>query len=218
MVFDEYLTGVRFIRQLKEIELANSKLKCKWCKEYKEAKYFITVPGGRFCSLGCVHLFIDDKRERNRLKAIVKAYGKRQPKAKKKELMTRSQWYNRLQTLVNQYVTKVRDVGKPCCTCGTTNNIKFDAGHLFTKKARPDIRFDLKNIHIQCSIQCNMYGSGMRHEYKKFIVETYGPLELIRLERVGRPLKEQFRNWQDIETEIIRYRAILRDNGIKPNV
>ena len=132
--------------------------------------------------------------------------------------MTRSQWYNRLQTLVNQYVLHVRDVGKPCCTCGTTNNIKYDCGHCFTKKARPDIRFDLSNLAKQCSIQCNVHGSGMRHEYKLFIVDTYGPLELMRLERVGRPLKEQFPNWQDIEKEIIRYRAILRSNGVRPNV
>jgi len=132
--------------------------------------------------------------------------------------MTRSQWYDRLQTLVNQYVTKVRDVGKPCCTCGTTNNIKYDAGHLFTRKARPDIRFDLFNIHKQCSVNCNQHGAGMRHEYKRFIVDTYGPLELMRLERVGKSLKEQFPTWCDIELEIIRYRAILRDNGVKPNV
>ena len=164
-------------------------------------------------------MFIDDKREKDRLKAVAKAYGKRQPKAKKKELMTRSQWYNRLQTLVNQYVLHVRDVGKPCCTCGTTNPaIKYDAGHCFTVKARPDIRFNLKNIHRQCSVQCNQHGSGMRAEYKVFIVDTYGDHVLEKLELKNPDLKEQFPNWQDIEAEIIRYRATLRDNGIKPNV
>lgn len=189
---------------------------CKHCRGYFPRKTMVKYPSGRFCTkLHAAEWAFENKKKGQ--KVIIKAERK-ETKRKKKELMTRSQWYDRLQTLVNQYVTKVRDVGKPCCTCGTTNNIKFDAGHLFTRKARPDIRFDLFNIHRQCSIQCNVYGAGMRHEYKQFIVDTYGPLELMRLERVGRPLKEQFPNWQDIETEIIRYRQILRDNGIKPNV
>lgn len=185
---------------------------CKICK----GEFIPFSTTARVCSPTCA-------LEWNRQKDI-KAAAKQKRKErsitmqKRKELMTRTEWYSRLQTLVNQYVIHVRDVGKPCCTCGTENNIKYDAGHLFTRKARPDIRFDLFNIHKQCSIQCNQHGSGMRHEYKLFIVDTYGPLELIRLERVGRPLKEQFPNWQDIEAEIIRYRALLRDNGIKPNV
>jgi len=176
----------------------------------------VKYPSGRFCTKAHASDWAIENQKKGQ--KVINKIERKETRQKKKELMTRTEWYNRYQTLVNQYVVHVRDVGKPCCTCGTTNNIKYDAGHCFTRKARPDIRFDLFNIHKQCSVQCNQHGSGMRHEYKQFIVDTYGPLELIRLERVGRPLKEQFPNWQDIETEIIRYRAVLRDNGIKPLV
>jgi hypothetical protein len=133
--------------------------------------------------------------------------------------MTRSQWYNKLQRLVNQYVTKVRDVGKPCCTCGTTKHgIKYDAGHFYTRASRGDIRFELTNIHLQCSVRCNQHGSGMRNEYEKFIIEKYGQdhLDWLTLEKDS--LKVQFPNWQDIEAEIVRYRKLLREHGITPSV
>jgi hypothetical protein len=58
----------------------------------------------------------------------------------------------------------------------------------------------------------------MRNEYEKFIIERYGQSEVDRLARVGKPLKEQFPNWQDIEAEIKRYRKLLRSVGIKPNI
>jgi len=189
---------------------------CKHCRGYFPRKTMVKYPSGRFCTE--THAVDWAINNRKRGQKIIKKIECKETRQKKKELMTRTEWYARLQTLVNQYVVHVRDKGKGCCTCGTKNNIKYDAGHCFTIAARSDIRFDLFNIHKQCSVQCNQHGSGMRHEYKRFIVDTYGPLELMRLERVGRPLKEQFPNWQDIETEIIRYRAILRDNGIRPNV
>ena len=114
---------------------------------------------------------------------------------------------------------RYRDRNEPCCTCGTTNpNIKYDAGHFHTKKARPDIRFELKNIHKQCSQNCNVYGSGRRNEYEKFIAKKYGQNQVDKLARVGPSLKEQFPNWQDIEAEIVRYRKLLRSVGVKPNI
>jgi hypothetical protein len=132
--------------------------------------------------------------------------------------MTRTEWYDKLQTLVNQYV-KYRDRNEPCCTCGTTNpNIKYDAGHFFTRAARPDIRFELTNNHRQCSVKCNQHGSGMRAEYTQFIINKYGADHLEWLETEGTPLKEQFPSWEDIEKEIIRYRKLLRSYGIRPHI
>lgn len=200
------------------ISMANTgPLPCKHCKKYVPRETMVKYPSGRFCTKKHAAEWAIDNREKGTKK--IEKEERKETRQKKKELMTRTQWYSKYQKIVNQYVTKVRDVGKPCCTCGTTNpNIKYDAGHCFTMAARPDIRFDLKNIHIQCSVKCNQYGSGMRSEYKKFIVVTYGQSELDRLEIRGKNLKEQFPNWQDIELEIIRYRILLRDNNITPIV
>ena len=202
-----------------------AKRKCKFCTEYTED--FIKTNVGVFCDIDCAFKFTRAKQAMQRAKQqkqIKQSQAKEDKAAKKatrqrkKELMSRAQWYNKLQTLVNQYVRLVRDINKPCCTCGTTNpNIKYDAGHFFTRKARPDIRFELTNIHKQCSMQCNKFGSGMRNEYEKFIIDEYGQDRLDWLTLQKEPLKVQFPNWQDIEAEIIRYRKLLRDNGITPN-
>ena len=205
-----------------------AKSKCKWCEERLETAEGIKTPLGFFCNHDHAIKYGLENKEKGRKKLIAKRKQEKQVKAKverekttqrKKELLTRTQWFNKLQSLVNQYVTKVRDVGKPCCTCGTTNpNIKYDAGHFFTRAARPDIRFELKNLNIQCSVQCNQHGSGMRKEYAEFIANKYGKecLDWLTDESQHKPLKEQFPHWPDIEKEILRYRKLLRDNGIKP--
>ena len=203
-----------------------SKCRCVACKKYFPKDDMMTLPVGALCSQVCVHALIESKREKSLKQAIKynKAQANKRLKAYKKEtvrlkktIKTRTKWYNDLQSLVNQYVTKVRDKDKGCCTCGKTNDVKYDAGHCFTRAARPDIRFDLRNIHKQCSVNCNQHGSGMVNEYKQFIVKSYGQDELDRLTLEGKPLKERFHHWSDIEDEIIRYRKLLRDNGIKPN-
>ena len=198
--------------------MANSKRECKYCKEYSAE--FIKVPAGTFCTFDHALKFANEKQSRDAKRARSKADRKDRAttKQRKKELMTRTEWYNKLQTLVNQYV-KYRDRNEPCCTCGTTNpNIKYDAGHFFTRAARPDIRFELTNIHIQCSMKCNQHGSGMRAEYTQFIIKRYGADHLAWLESEGKPLKEQFPSWENIEKEIIRYRKLLRACGIGPHV
>ena len=203
--------------------MANSKRRCTYCKDYRPVLSMVIVPIGAFCCDNHRYLYGIEKTEQllkksRRIEKEKHAVQKRKDKAKKKELMTRSQWYNKLQTLVNQYITKVRDKNEGCFTCGTAKpTIKYDAGHCFTRASRPDIRFDLSNIHKQCSVKCNQHGSGMRAEYFVAITKKYGEPELDRLKLKGEPLKEQFPTWQDIENEIIRYRKILRCNDVTPN-
>ena len=203
--------------------MANKTRRCTFCKDYFPAADGIVLPAGFFCSFDHATEYAKKKQDKFRAKEKRKAgkiekEKKRQDRERLKELRTRSQWYDMLQTLVNQFV-RYRDRDAPCCTCGTTNpHIKYDSGHFHTKGSRPDIRFELKNIHKQCSQKCNVYGSGMRNEYEKFIVKKYGQAQVDKLARIGPSLKEQFPNWQDIETEIIRYRKLLRSVGIKPNI
>lgn len=206
-----------------------AKLKCKFCSEYQEREKVVKTPYGNFCSKGHALTFVDEKLERDKQKKLNKLKRDKESKEKavraddrqrKKELMTRSQWYDKLQKLVNQWV-KFRDKDQPCCTCGTANpNIKYDAGHFIPQKGYDPRRFELTNVHKQCSMQCNQHGSGKRAEYREFIKEKYGKDHLYWLESEAKhkPLKEQFPHWSDIENEMIRYRKLLRENGIKPIV
>lgn len=137
-------------------------------------------------------------------------------KTRKKEVMRISEWYDKLQKVVNQYVLHVRDKDKPCCTCGTTNNIKFDAGHFRSRGSCPELRFELTNIHKQCSVQCNGFKSGARAEYNEFIKTNYGIEHYNWLIGRHQLLKERFPHWTDVEKEILRYRKLLRKNGLTP--
>lgn len=206
--------------------MANSKQKCRYCKEFKQAHKMVSVPLGYFCHWGHAvkHGQVTAKAAQERLmkkRASELKKTKKVLRAKHRadldRVKRRSDWYKMLQILVNQYV-RYRDRDEPCCTCGTmSQTIKYDAGHFFTVAARPDLRFNLINIHKQCSIKCNVHGSGMRLEYEKFIVKKYGQIVLDALVLEGRPLKEQYPHYDDIKKEISHFRAILREVGIKPN-
>lgn len=206
--------------------MANKNKRCKFCDTYVPAKDGVKVPAGFFC---CISHAIDYARaaqDKQRARQLSKANadtkkakkaGRAKHKEDKERVKRRCDWLDQLQTLVNQYVMHVRDVGQPCCTCGTKKpTIKYDAGHCFTRGARSDIRFELTNIHKQCSVRCNQWGSGMRKEYKEFIVGKYGQQHWEWLEEVKPNLKIQFPDYHAIKKEIARYRSLLRDNGIKP--
>ena len=141
------------------------------------------------------------------------------PAKAKERIRSRTEWLSILQDLVNQYVLHIRDKDEPCCTCGTTNQyIKYDAGHCFTRGARPELRFEETNIHRQCSSDCNVHHSGRQAEHKEFIRKKYGADHLAKLEdRTQWPsLKDTFPDNESIKKEILRYRKLIRDNGLRP--
>ena len=199
-----------------------SAIKCKQCKEYYPKVNILTTNFGKFCSNDCQVDFMTKKAIRNieKIKENKAKKERKELRERKKKLMTRSQWFNKLQDLVNQYV-KIRDIDEPCCTCGTRNpNIKYDAGH-FIAVGRGGVdprRFELTNIHKQCSVNCNVHGSGMRAEYREFIKGRYGDEHLAWLEgeHNHESLKDKFKDWQSIEREIARYRKLIRELGEKP--
>lgn len=198
--------------------------KCRFCKdEIPPIKQCSDAfQRGGFCNVDHMakHGLKKSKAEKEKENKAKEREAKLKHAEDKKRVKRRSDWLANLQTLVNQYVIHVRDVGKGCCTCGTTNtDIKYDAGHCFTRGARSELRFELTNIHKQCSIQCNVQHSGRQGEHKEFIRKAYGNDHLLLLEDRTRwpSLGEMFPDWQSIEAEIKRYRKLLRDNNIRPN-
>lgn len=204
----------------------NRKRKCKSC-ENKIAACDGFIVGVNFvcskqCAFGLANKALNKSRDKQKQKAkqaqaeIKKKENKRHSE-RKKDIKPTKEWQDKLQKLVNQFVVHVRDKDKPCCTCGTTApDIKYDAGHYRTRKAAPELRYELTNIHIQCSQQCNVFGSGMRSEYRDFITGVYGSDHLEWLDGKHDSLKVKFPHWSDYENEIKRYRKLLRDNGVTP--
>ena len=60
-----------------------------------------------------------------------------------------------------------------------------------------------------------MYGSGMRAEYREFIISNYGQEHLDWLDGPHVPLPKQ---WEWYEQQIKDWRLKLRDEGLKPCV
>lgn len=193
----------------------NSKRKCKLCKN--SVRDYIVVNMSAFCSFESAVKYANENKSKGA--AIIKKSQKKKDTARKKELMTRSKWLDKLKVVVNRYVLHVRDKDKPCYTCGTTSqSIKHDAGHRYHagRGGADRRRFVLENIHKQCSMQCNQHGSGKPKEYDEALAKEYGVefVEYLACEANYPTLKELFPTWQDIETEIARYRKLLKDAGI----
>ncbi|QDP52087.1 MAG: putative protein ninG [Prokaryotic dsDNA virus sp.] len=195
--------------------MANSKRKCKSCGDY--VREFVVTPKGVFCNIDSAVKYSYANKDKGA--QIVRKAQKKKDTARKKELMTRSQWFDKLQKLVNQYVREVKEVGQPCCTC---NQVKsgYDCGHYKAvgRGGADRRRFTLMNLHRQCR-HCNSFNGGKPVEYRAYLIERYGlnKVEWLEDESNHPELKEQFPTTQDIENEIKRYRELLKAEGLKPN-
>ena len=203
--------------------MANKKRRCRECKKYKVVGDMKIIHNAAFCDLECATKYAYKSKDKGA--EIKRKEQKIKDNKRLKELRSRGAWYKRLERVVNQYITKVRDVGKPCCTCGKlSQDVKYDAGHYIAVGSNMDLRFELTNIHIQCSVNCNQFGRGMPVEYDEFIKNKYGSghynwLNTKFLCHKPHPtLKEQFPTYQDIECEIKKYADILKSKGITPKL
>jgi len=203
------------------------KIKTVKCKNPGCANTFQRVVGDirSWCSVDCGYSIAkakqQEKAKRDNSAAVKQAKAaiaerKKADRAVKLEY-SRTKRLDKLQNLVNRWVVQVRDKDKGCYTCGTTNeSIKYDAGHLFTRGARSDIRYELLNIHKQCSQNCNVWGAGMRNEYEKRFINDYGQAAFDELQTQRVSLKEQFPGAESIESAIKSWRKKLRDAGVEP--
>ena len=93
-----------------------------------------------------------------------------------------SHWSENAQKACHEYI-KYRDAGKPCISCGNIKiTVKYDAGHFIPRGRSAALRFELTNIHRQCSMNCNNRNSGNCIEYRKALVKKYGAAHVEWLE------------------------------------
>lgn len=91
-------------------------------------------------------------------------------KKKKKKLLPFPSLVKKADRVFRAWI-RLRDKGKPCCTCGSYDNY-IHAGH-FVKRNHYKVRWHPDNVHGQCVI-CNYYLGGNEAEYSRFIINTYG--------------------------------------------
>lgn len=84
------------------------------------------------------------------------------------------------QLVFNKLIRK-RDEGNGCICCGRDDDT-LSAGHYLSIGSRPDLRFNLINVNMQCYV-CNVELHGNQSVYREKLIEKYGLEEIEKLER-----------------------------------
>lgn len=147
--------------------MANSKSRCLHCREYHPADSVLRLPAGSFCSFQHAIHYGRAKAQRAKVKAH------KAQKAKVKASDIRHQ-HKLTQSTVNR-LCLLLDQGKPCISCGRPDQggRLRNAGHFKSRGANSGLRYDLRNIHLQCT-HCNLYASGNVEGYRQGLLERYG--------------------------------------------
>lgn len=127
-------------------------IKCRCGREFSPL-----YQGGIRKSRVCLSCLAAKAREK------VKKDKKKKDKEAKEKLKTHSEWLQDLQKVFNKFI-RIRDIDKPCISCGSRLIGKYDAGHYFSVGAYPNLRFNEDNVHGQC-VHCNQHKHGNINEY-----------------------------------------------------
>lgn len=102
----------------------------------------------------------------------------------------------------HEYV-RLRDVGKPCISCGIPHLESFQAGHFYKAELYSNLKFDEKNITGQCQ-KCNLRKEGNESGYRAGIIQRYGSDHLNYLDEKAKSYKKNDYHWDRVELEEIR--------------
>lgn len=147
--------------------MANSKKRCKHCREYFSD--WVTFPAGTFCTVEHALAFAQQPAQQK------KAYRAKTAAIKERvrgndityQQGITQEVFNRMVKL--ERIAEYRRAGlAPVCISCTKAVIsgregEFAAGHLKTVGAHDELRFNTLNVELQCNRYCNMGLSGNLH-------------------------------------------------------
>jgi hypothetical protein len=156
--------------------MANAKKACRYCKKYRQAHTMVKVPLGVFCAWGCAIAHGKALAEKKKVKAVRARdrAARVQHNADKERVKTKAKWLSDLQVIVNLYV-RLRDRLDFCTSCdkGPMWGGQWQAGHYYSRGHSSSLRFNLNNIHKQCSV-CNNHLSGNIGQYTPKLINKIG--------------------------------------------
>jgi len=141
--------------------------KCKYCRQQFQP---ITTLQKNCFDPNCVTEWINDVKQKNWQKKKAKL---------KADLMTVQDYIKLAQQVFNKYI-RLRDAGNLCISC-QKKPLKENAGHFYNANNHWNVRFDERNVHLQCE-HCNTYLSGNLIEYRKQLINKIGIEQLTLLE------------------------------------
>ena len=112
---------------------------------------------------------------------------RKETRERKAKLKDRRDWLREAQAVFNKYI-RIRDAGQPCISCGRHHNGQIHAGHFLSVGARPELRFNERNVHAQCA-PCNNHLSGNIVLYRKGLIAKIGIESVEQLEGDHDPRK-----------------------------
>ncbi|MDG9927431.1 MULTISPECIES: recombination protein NinG [unclassified Pseudomonas] len=164
-----------------------------------------------WCSPECGLVIAKAKQEKQRI--AIEQRDRREIRARKQQLKSRSQHLKEAQAAFNAYIRE-RDRLQPCISCnsmpddaGLLTGSRWDAGHYRSTGACPELRFEPLNVHKQC-VRCNRDLSGNAVEYRIRLVARIGATAVEWLEGQHEPKKYAI---SDLELIKAAYRKKLRD-------
>lgn len=167
--------------------------KCKNCKEGFEPIHF----NQKFCFKDeCRNVWIQSEKDKQ---------WKKEKAKKKVELMTLQDYIKIAQQVFNKFIRE-RDKGSVCISC-QKKPLKENAGHFYNANNHWSVRFDERNVHLQCE-HCNTYLSGNLIYYRENLIKKIG---LDEFEKLSVKAKETRKYSKEELKEIIEvYRNKLK--------
>ena len=179
--------------------------KCKVCKEpfekFSMAHKICGKPECRDRFIEAQTLLSAKKRDLADRKAT---------RERKEKLKTRQEWANDAQFAFNAYI-RSRDSGQPCISCGKLTGCKMNAGHYLSRGARPELRYEPLNCHLQCE-KCNSWLSGNVVAYRINLIKKIGIDKVEWLEGPHAPKKYTIDDLKAIKAEYTAKRKDIEKN------
>ena len=158
--------------------------RCKVCeKEFAPTYNSTQKVCCPLCAIELVEITKQDKAKKARNSEIKLV----KQKLKQLSMNDRPKALRAAQAAFNAFIRE-RDKGLPCISCGRSSGCKVNAGHYLSVKAHPELRFDEKNVMLQCE-HCNCFLSGNLLGYRKGLLERFGQERVDYLE-MHHPLKK----------------------------
>jgi hypothetical protein len=135
---------------------------CKVCKVKFQPKQFAQ----NVCDYKCAIIHAKNLKE----KKIADKW-KADKAVLKEKLKTLSQYEAEAKIVFQKWV-RLRDLGKPCISCGKVTD-EMDAGHFKKAEIYSGVIFNENNCHSQCR-KCNRFQNGNELNYRLGLVDRYG--------------------------------------------
>jgi hypothetical protein len=149
--------------------------KCKYCR----SEFVPYSSLQKNClNTDCVKAWIDEVK--------AKQWAKKKAQLKK-DLMTVQDYIKIAQQVFNQYI-RMRDKDELCISC-QREPLKKNAGHYMNANNHWAVRFDERNVNLQCE-HCNTYLSGNLINYRENLIKKIGVDELADLEQKSKETRK----------------------------